>query len=182
MEFFIEAIKEPTEDSIRFPALVFEPKELMPSYVLVNLGAEQQSIKLTNLCLRSLRGNCTQIHDWEFTSSMIRSYSLYKRDERCIFLYVHQNSDDFQIYFPSEACRQRIYNLIVELTADHEGLIENEPVREMRYEYEYDEQGKKIVLGKGTYGVVYVARDLNTQVGVLHLTGVIIVSCCFIFC
>lgn len=106
MEFFLEAIRPPADDTIRFPTLILEPsKELLPSYVCVNLGAEQQSVQVTNLCLKSLRGSCKQIHDWEFTASTIRSISLYKRDERCLFLYVHHNSDDFQIYFPSEACR-----------------------------------------------------------------------------
>lgn len=106
MEFFLEVTGSPAEDSIRFPALILEPvKEFMPSYVCVNLKAEPQSLQVTNLCLKSLRGNCTQIHDWEFTSNNIKSISSYKRDERCLFLYVHQNSDDFQIFFPSTACR-----------------------------------------------------------------------------
>lgn len=167
MEFFIEAIGLPAEDSIRFPALILEPsKVFVPSYVCFNLGAEQKTVQVTNLCVHCLKGTCKQIHFWEFTSNMIRSVSFYKRDERCLFLYVHQNSDDFQIFFPSEACRQRFYHLILELTAGHESLslVEMETPTDIKYEYERDEQGRKVVLGKGTYGVVYAARDLNTQV------------------
>ncbi|KAL3276728.1 hypothetical protein HHI36_012098 [Cryptolaemus montrouzieri] len=165
MEFFLEAIRPPEERSFRFPALILEPsKEYMPSHVCINLQAEQPSLKLSNLCKKCLLGDCTQIHDWEFTANSIRSVSFNKRDERCFFLYVHHNSDDFQIYFPSEACRQCFYQLILELTDNQEGFTESEPPTEINYEYETDEQDKRVVLGRGTYGIVYAARDLNTQV------------------
>lgn len=98
-------------------------KILMPSYVNVNLGAEEKSIQIWNLCLDNMRNSCKQVHDWLFTANMIRSVSLYKRDERCLFLYVHQNSDDFQMYLPSVQCRQRFYDLILEMTRDQEGMV-----------------------------------------------------------
>lgn len=34
----------------------------------------------------------------------------------------------------------------------------------MQYEYDYDENGDRVVLGKGTYGIVYAGRDLSNQV------------------
>lgn len=34
----------------------------------------------------------------------------------------------------------------------------------LQYEYDYDENGDRVVLGKGTYGIVYAGRDLSNQV------------------
>ncbi|XP_066582045.1 mitogen-activated protein kinase kinase kinase 15 isoform X3 [Prorops nasuta] len=169
MDYFVEATKTEVGDSIRFPLLILEPtKILMPSYVNVNLGAEEKSIQIWNICLDSMKDNCKQVHDWLFTASTIRSVSLYKRDERCLFLYVHQNSDDFQMYFPSIQCRQRFYDLVLEMTRDQKGMVTDLDAymtdERMKFEYELDDQNKRIILGKGTYGVVYAARDLNTQV------------------
>ncbi|CAH0558775.1 unnamed protein product [Brassicogethes aeneus] len=165
MEFFLEASRPKEDNMFRFPVLILEPnQELIPSYVCVNLNCETKSLKVTNFCKKSMKNECKQIHDWEFHANHIRSVSFSKKDDRCVFLYVHQNSDDFQIYFPSEQCKSAFYEMILELTNHPEGLVEPEPPIEIRYEYETDEQGKRVILGKGTYGVVYAARDLNKQI------------------
>ena len=52
MEFFMEATKTDPGTAIRFPILVLEPQKIyMPSYVNVNMGAEEKSIQLINICL-----------------------------------------------------------------------------------------------------------------------------------
>lgn len=54
--------------------LVLEPsKELLPSYVNVNLGAEEKSIQIWNLCLEKMKNTCTRVHDWLFSASVIKS-------------------------------------------------------------------------------------------------------------
>lgn len=37
-------------------------------------------------------------------------------------------------------------------------------MRVLQYEYELDERGERLVLGKGTFGTVYAGRELTTQV------------------
>lgn len=34
----------------------------------------------------------------------------------------------------------------------------------LQFDYEYSETGERLVLGKGTYGVVYAGRDRHTRV------------------
>lgn len=130
------------------------------------MGAEEKSIQIINICLAHSKGTCKKVHDFLFTANQIKSVSLYKRDERCAYLYVHHNSDDFQMYFPSVQCRQRFYDLVLEMTVDQEVFVDlsvdTNQIQE--YEYEFDDQNRRIILGKGTYGTVYAARDLNTQV------------------
>lgn len=53
--------------------------------------------------------DCKQIHEWFFPASSIKSVSQYKRDVRAVFLYVYENGDDFQLFFPSEGLKQRYF-------------------------------------------------------------------------
>merc|ERR1740124_235873 len=172
LEYFDNATKEKVGDEIKFPILIWEPtKVFMPSYVTVNNGAEIKSLTIKNECLKCIKNNslCGQLHQWELTSSMINSVSTYKRDDRCIFLYIRP-SDDFQIYFPNSRWSQRFIDLVMVLTEGEEGMItdlDNDiSAGPLEFEYDYDDAGKKVILGKGTYGVVYAARDLNTQIRV----------------
>ncbi|XP_022216186.2 mitogen-activated protein kinase kinase kinase 15 [Drosophila obscura] len=167
MDFFLEATNtEEIKNSIRFPILILEPQKIyMPSYVTINMDADEKSIQIVNICLAHSKNTCKKLHDFLFVASKIKSVSLYKRDDRCAYLYVHHNSDDFQIYFPSSECRQKFYDLILEMTADQEVFVNlSNDDAQIEYEYDYDEQNRKMVLGKGTYGTVYAARDKQTQV------------------
>ncbi|XP_058063322.1 mitogen-activated protein kinase kinase kinase 5-like, partial [Anopheles bellator] len=153
-----------------FPILILEPQKIyMPSHVSIHMDAEQKSIDISNICQQHAKGSCLKLHDFNFLASQIKSVSLYKRDERCAYLYVHQNSDDFQIYFPSAQCRQTFYDQILEMTSDQgSGFFDlssaDTTADELKYEYETDDQGRRIILGKGSFGIVYAARDLTTQV------------------
>ncbi|XP_055627970.1 mitogen-activated protein kinase kinase kinase 15 isoform X2 [Toxorhynchites rutilus septentrionalis] len=169
MEFFLEATNAEPSSTIRFPILIQEThKILMPSYVSIHMNAEQKSIDIVNICQQHEKEKCRKVHNFNFLASQIKSVSLYKRDERCAYLYVQQNSDDFQMYFPSVQCRQQFYDLILQMTADQgSGFIDlssETTSDEIKYEYDMDDQSRRIVLGRGTYGTVYAARDLNTQV------------------
>uniref|UniRef100_A0A8B9MKN8 mitogen-activated protein kinase kinase kinase n=1 Tax=Accipiter nisus TaxID=211598 RepID=A0A8B9MKN8_9AVES len=122
LDIIFEATKE-TTNGLRFPVLVIEPtKVYQPAYVSINNEADERSLSLWHVSPTEM------IHEWNFTATSIRGISISKFDERCCFLYVHDNSDDFQIYFSTE------------------------------------NQCSRVVLGKGTYGIVYAGRDLSNQV------------------
>jgi len=169
LEYFDNATKEEFEDTIRLPILIWEPtKVFMPSYVTVNNGAEEKSLTIENLCLQCIKNDtpCKKPHTWELTASDIKTVTTQKRDDRVLFLYIH--TDDFQMNFGNAKARQRFYDLVMVLT-DGEGAftdLESSEAGPIDFEYDVDESGKKNVLGKGTYGIVYAARDLNTQIRV----------------
>uniref|UniRef100_A0AAY4CS63 mitogen-activated protein kinase kinase kinase n=1 Tax=Denticeps clupeoides TaxID=299321 RepID=A0AAY4CS63_9TELE len=103
-----------------------------------------------------------------FFSFVSSPRSISKFDERSAFLYVLHNGEDFQIYFCTEMhCkRSKIYiHKMICCDAQITQMSSLEATKYLEsYDYEYDEHGEKVVLGKGTFGVVYAGRDLSNQV------------------
>ncbi|XP_039595841.1 mitogen-activated protein kinase kinase kinase 5 isoform X2 [Polypterus senegalus] len=164
MNLLFETCK-PTLTEKPWPILILEPTKIFqPSYLSVsNEDKEIGTVKLWHISSQDKKGT----HSWTFPPSSIRGVSISKYDERCCFLYVLQNSDDFQLYFPSEQHCKRFCSNVNSFVKDNvlclddsgdcsEGILE--------YDYEYTDSGDKVVLGKGTYGVVYAGRDLSKQV------------------
>ncbi|XP_010190314.1 PREDICTED: mitogen-activated protein kinase kinase kinase 5-like, partial [Mesitornis unicolor] len=93
--------------------------------------------------------------------------SICRCDERGCFLYVVHAEEDFQLYFPSQQhcrwfCDQIQSLLATQAVGGEEVPSPTQPILE--YSYEYSEAGERVVLGRGTYGVVYAGRCLSNQV------------------
>ncbi|XP_049631112.1 mitogen-activated protein kinase kinase kinase 6 [Suncus etruscus] len=94
--------------------------------------------------------------------------SASKWDERCCFLYCLPPAQDMQLCFPSVGHCQWFCGLMQALVTNPDSSApaeESEGVREvLEFDYEYTESGERLVLGKGTYGVVYAGRERHTRV------------------
>ncbi|XP_049623405.1 mitogen-activated protein kinase kinase kinase 15 [Suncus etruscus] len=146
----------------RFPVLVIVQNNVyQPSYVSINSGAEN-IITLKSMLPKESK----EIYEWNFTSSSVKAISISRLDERCCFLYVYDNDDDFQIYFSTKDHCSRFFTLVRNTTPSGNvvGSEEDTDGDIIEYAYELDAQGHRIILGKGTYGIVYTGMDLNKQV------------------
>ncbi|XP_029785481.1 mitogen-activated protein kinase kinase kinase 15, partial [Suricata suricatta] len=168
LNFWLDIIFEATNEvtnGLRFPVLLIEPtKAYQPSYVSVNSEAEEKTVSLWHVSPTEMK----ETHEWNFTASSIRGISISKFDERCCFLYVHDNSDDFQIYFSTEEQCSRFCSLVKEMISNTMGStveLEGESDGDtLEYEYDHNANGDRVVLGKGSYGTVYAGRDLSNHV------------------
>ncbi|XP_035880668.1 mitogen-activated protein kinase kinase kinase 5 isoform X1 [Phyllostomus discolor] len=162
MDFLVEATKTDVT-VVRFPVLILEPTKIyQPSYLSINNEVEEKTISIWHVLPDDENG----IHEWNFGASSVRGVSISKFEERCCFLYVLHNSDDFQIYFCTELHCKKFFEMVNTITEEkgrgvEEGDCEGDS---LEYDYEYDENGDRVILGKGTYGIVYAGRDLSNQV------------------
>ncbi|XP_054992296.1 mitogen-activated protein kinase kinase kinase 5 isoform X2 [Sorex araneus] len=162
MDFLVEATKTDVT-VVRFPVLILEPTKIyQPSYLSINNEVEEKTISIWHVLPDDKKG----IHEWNFSAASVRGVSISKFEERCCFLYVLHNSDDFQIYFCTELHCKKFFDMVNTITEEkgrstEEGDCEADS---LEYDYEYDENGDRVVLGKGTYGIVYAGRDLSNQV------------------
>ncbi|XP_062996534.1 mitogen-activated protein kinase kinase kinase 6 [Elgaria multicarinata webbii] len=134
---------------------------LQPSQLKICNQETNKSVTLSHIGSLEEEG----ISTWTFPVSAIRGISISKCDERCCFLYVLHTAEDFQLYFPTQYhCRwfcELVHSFMAEM--GEEGNSCSFP-DELEYAYEYTEAGDRMILGKGTYGVVYAGRDLSNQV------------------
>ncbi|XP_043116424.1 mitogen-activated protein kinase kinase kinase 5 isoform X2 [Puntigrus tetrazona] len=164
MELMVQACK-PTVSTARCPVLILEPtKVFQPSIISVSEEDDSCTVQLRHVTPLE-KG----LHEWTFPASAIRGVSISKFDERSCFLYVLYNSDDFQLYFPSDLHCKGFCDLVNSLLHHTESPVEDSSTisggeGDLEYIYERNENGDKVVLGKGTYGVVYAGRDLSNQV------------------
>lgn len=73
-------------------------QQYTPSYLTVNKNDVILSHVLENSQKKALPPGT---HRWEFKAANIKAVSASKRDDRSMFMYVHENSDDFNLTFPS---------------------------------------------------------------------------------
>ncbi|XP_066838615.1 mitogen-activated protein kinase kinase kinase 6 isoform X4 [Anser cygnoides] len=161
---FLLAACQPFVPAPRCPVLVLElGKVLWPAQLAVRSATEEHAVTLA--LVRPTEEKA--VSSWNFAAAAIRGVSICKCDERGCFLYVVHAEEDFQLYFPSQQhCRwfcDRVQSFLAEQAAGSEELPSpTQPILE--YSYEYSETGERVVLGRGTYGVVYTGRCLSTQV------------------
>ncbi|KAM4735918.1 mitogen-activated protein kinase kinase kinase 5 isoform 2-T2 [Anableps anableps] len=162
MELLLQSCK-PTVSTNRCPVLILEPsKVFQPSIVSVSEEDENHTVQLKHVT--PLKKG---LHQWTFPATAIRGVSASKIDERSCFLYVHYNSDDFQLCFPSEIHCKGFCELVNSLLHQAENPTQDPQLLTqgiLEFIYETNENGDRVVLGKGTYGVVYAGRDLSNQV------------------
>ncbi|XP_043573870.1 mitogen-activated protein kinase kinase kinase 5-like isoform X1 [Chiloscyllium plagiosum] len=163
MEFLLSICRDKAPAD-KFLVLILEPTKIFqPTHLTVSSTDKDKAVSMCHVSPAEENG----IHTWTFSAASIRGVSVSKCNERCCFLYVLHNFDDFQLYFPTELHCKRFCELLNSFTEESQLQVDDAlRVTEelLEYKYEYTENGERLILGKGTYGIVYAGRDMNNQV------------------
>uniref|UniRef100_G3NWA9 mitogen-activated protein kinase kinase kinase n=1 Tax=Gasterosteus aculeatus aculeatus TaxID=481459 RepID=G3NWA9_GASAC len=151
MDFLVEATKKDVS-SVRFPVLILEPtKVYQPSYLSINKDVDDNTVSIWHVAPDDKQKG---IHEWNFSAASVRGTA--------VDLYVV-----YDLYFGlTRLFFGRFCDLVNSIAEEawkgpEEGDCDSDA---LEYDYEYDEHGDRVVLGKGTFGVVYAGRDLSNQV------------------
>lgn len=169
-EFLMEACESEGEITCpRFPVLIAEVnKQFTPSFLTMN--TQEGSAILCHVQSSSTTKTPTLgLHRWHFNTNNIKAVSASKRDDRSMFLYVYENSDDFNLVFPTSAHCLKVMAILATITSANGDATATKMLSfdfektGMSFEYEKDRGGERVKLGQGTYGTVFAGRDTNTQ-------------------
>ncbi|XP_010631058.1 mitogen-activated protein kinase kinase kinase 6 isoform X2 [Fukomys damarensis] len=136
--------------------------------VLLPARLEVQGTNPVSAVTLSLQETQEEPSSWTFPVASICGVSTSKLDERCCFLYALSPAQDVQLCFPSVGHCQWFCGLIQASVKNPESTAPAEEAggvgEVLEFDYEYTENGERLVLGKGTYGGVYAGRDRHTRV------------------
>ena len=73
--------------------------------------------------------------------------------------------EDFELVFPSGFTRKIFHEYVTQLLSrKNEHIHDNSDDRgPVRYEFESDEHNQRVILGRGSFGCVYSALDLDSK-------------------
>eukprot|EP00054_Salpingoeca_dolichothecata_P022291 m.145857 g.145857 ORF g.145857 m.145857 type:complete len:1473 (+) comp24287_c0_seq1:102-4520(+) len=172
MELFHDVGNEESKPN-DMPVLLLEPLDNQSPAVYqpcrLQVNREAQEIQLYNVTCDA-REKLTSVGsllpdiavEWRFPATSIRRISLHNEDNTCLYLYAE--TSDFQMFFANEAQRAILYDVVHSFDPVRSSSLKHSSSvdRPISFEYERDEKGQKVKLGRGTFGVVYSARDQET--------------------
>uniref|UniRef100_A0AAZ3QNM0 mitogen-activated protein kinase kinase kinase n=1 Tax=Oncorhynchus tshawytscha TaxID=74940 RepID=A0AAZ3QNM0_ONCTS len=151
MDFLVEATKKDVS-SVRFPVCLPDVTATLPSW----------HSSLFRLELDTFLSNTSMVPQIVFESCLIYATPCKAHIALCLV-----DTQPPLSPYGSPALRWTYIPVVtlslwpLKLTCNKMSSLKSFPPQ---YDYEYDELGERVVLGKGTFGVVYAGRDLSNQV------------------
>jgi hypothetical protein len=132
-----------------------------------------------SFCFFLLHFSNQDLHALDFAKLLVRRASLPRRHDligQMTEWYVcrYAGTQLFELRFPSAFTCEKMYASVTSLLqSSSSSLPLHEPLTSvLRYEFELDQHNQRVLLGKGSFGAVYSAMDLDRKISVC------LVRCC----